>query len=328
MGQKRSALVTGATGFIGRHLVARLLADGWRVRALVRGDPASRNLDERAEPVAGDLTRPASLSGAASGVDVVLHAACATASTFASDREAERLFMRINRDGTEAVAREASRASVRLVHLSSTAAMGVGPQSGVVDEQTPCRPLSPYGRSKLAAEEVVQELVRDAGLDAVIVRPCMVAGPGKRGGEVRNLIRMAGLGLVPLVLGSEDAVKPIVFVDDVVSAVLLAAERGASGKVYLIHDGVSHTVREIVGAAGRVAGRRRPSIPVPALPLEAAAAVFEAVHRRIPSFDPPLTRGRLDLLRATRRISIDRAREELGYEPRWTDVEEMLRLSV
>lgn len=308
--------------------MSRLVEQGWRVRALVRGDPASRSLDERAEPVAGDLTRPASLSGAASGVDAVFHAACATASTFASDREAERLFMRINRDGTEAVAREAGRASARMVHLSSTAAMGTGSERGVVDERTPCRPLSPYGRSKLAAEEVVQELVRDEGLDAVIVRPCMVAGPGKRGGEVRNLIRMAGLGLVPVVMGSEDAIKPIVFVDDVVSAALLAADRGGAGRVYLIHDGESHTVREIVRAAGRVAGRDRPSIPVPALPLQAAAAVFEAVHRRFPSFDPPLTRGRLDLLRATRRISIDRAREELGYDPRWTDVEEMLRLSV
>ena len=66
MESKRTALVTGATGFIGRHLVSRLVEQGWRVRALVRGDPASRSLDERAEPVAGDLTRPASLSGAAS----------------------------------------------------------------------------------------------------------------------------------------------------------------------------------------------------------------------------------------------------------------------
>jgi dihydroflavonol-4-reductase len=328
MNGTRSALVTGATGFLGRRLARRLLEDGWRVKALVRGDPASRGLEDGVEPVAGDLTRPSSLLGSAAGVDAVFHAACATASTFASDRDAERLFMRINRDGTEAVAREAARAGARLVHVSSTAAMGLGDGSEEVDEETPCRPLSPYGRSKLAAEVVVQDLGGGEDLDAVIVRPCMVAGPGKRGGEVRNLVRMAGLGLVPIVSGSGSAVKPIVFVDDVVSALVLAYERGARGRVYLVHDGQEHTVEEIVMAAGRVAGRRRPAVRVPVLPMTAAAALFDLVQRRIPSFDPPLTRGRLDLLRASRRISMKRARVELGYDPKWTDVEEMLRLSV
>jgi nucleoside-diphosphate-sugar epimerase len=328
MGVHRSALVTGATGFIGRHLVRRLRADGWRVRALLRGDPASVSIEEDVEAVAGDLTRPSSLQGAASGVDAVFHAACATASTFASDREAERLFLRINRDGTEAIAREAARARARLVHISSTAAMGLGDGREVVDEGTACNPISPYGRSKLAAEQVVGELVRDEGLEAVMVRPCMVAGPGKRGGEVRNLIRMAGLGLVPLVRGSEDAIKPIVYVEDVVSALVLAFEKGTPGGVYLVTDGEAHTVREIIEAAGRVAGRRRPALPVPSLPLDAAAAIFEGVRKRIPSFNPPITRGRLELLRASRRFRIDRARRDLGYEPAWTDVEEMLGLSV
>jgi nucleoside-diphosphate-sugar epimerase len=156
----------------------------------------------------------------------------------------------------------------------------------------------------------------------------MVAGPGKRGGEVRQLVRMAGLGLVPLVMGTGDAVKPIVFVDDVVQALLLAFEKGTRGEIFFVTDGRDHTVREIVEAAGRVAGRRRPSIPVPAFPLAAAAAVFDRLQRILPSMSPPLTRGRLDLLQASRRISIGRARDRLGYEPLWTDVEQMLRLSI
>jgi len=323
-----TALVTGATGFVGRHLVRRLLADGWRVRALVRRGPSGRDLDEAVDAVSGDLTRPTSLRGAAAGVRAVFHAACANASTFASSRDAERLFMRINRDGTEAIAREALREGARLVHLSSTAVVGPGNGGEIVDEETDCRPVSPYGRSKLAAERVIAGLVESEGLDAVMLRPCMMAGPGKRGGEVRNLVRMAGLGLVPVVIGSEDAVKPIVFIDDVVEACLLALEKGAAGGLYFIHDGVEHTMREIVQAAGRVAGRSRPSIPLPAFPISAAATVLEAVRRLVPSFDPPVTRGRLDLLRASRRISIERARRDLGYEPRWTDLEEMLGLSV
>ncbi len=329
MSGSRKALVTGVTGFIGRHLARRLLDEGWDVAGLVRGDVAPRWVDDGIKPISGDLTRPASLRGAASGCDVVFHTACATAGTFSASRDAEVLFLRVNRDGTEAIGREAARANAKLVHLSSTAAMGTGGvEGGVVDEDTPSTPLSPYGRSKLQAEQVLLHLVRSVGLHASILRPCMTAGPGKRGGEIRKLVKMAGLGLVPVMRGSADAEKPIVYVDDVVTAMLLAAGRGEAGRVYLVNDGAHHTLAEIVEAAGRVAGNPRPGIVLPAATLRLAASIFDGLHRRFVRFDPPLTTGRLDLLVASRRISIERARRELGFEPAWTDVEEMLRLSV
>jgi nucleoside-diphosphate-sugar epimerase len=330
MTDSRTALVTGATGFIGRHLVRRLLDQGWNVRGLVRGHPHPRWLHEGVDTVVGDLTRPSSLSGSASGCDVVFHTACATAATFAAGRDAEMLFMRVNRDGTEAMAREAAAAGARFVHLSSTAAMGVSSGAGarLVDEESVPAPISPYGRSKLQAERSLEKLARITDLDYVILRPCMTAGPGKRGGEVRKLVKLAGLGLIPVVRGTEDAIKPIVFVEDVVTVMLQAWAKGGSGRVYLIHDGGDHTLMEIVAAAGRVAGRKRPHVLLPEAPLRSLARGFDAVHARLPRFEPPLTTGRLEMLETSRRISIERARRDLGYDPEWTDVEEMLRLSV
>lgn len=330
MTQNRTALVTGATGFIGRYLVRRLLADGWTVKGLVRGYNQPRWLDEGVQTVVGDLTRPYSLRGAVSGCDVVFHTACATAHTFASDRDAEILFMRVNRDGTEAMAREAATEGVRFVHLSSTAAMGLGGPGDVdvVDEDSPMTPISPYGRSKMQAEQVLARMVDKDDLDAVILRPCMTAGAGKRGGEINRMVKMAGLGLIPVVKGTQDAIKPIVYVQDVVSAMLLALERGRRGRVYLIHDGVDHTLMEIVRAAGRVAGKKRPYIMLPPAPTRTLARTFDAVHGFLPRFNPPLSSGRLEMLETSRRISIRRARTELGYDPAWTDVEEMLGLSV
>jgi nucleoside-diphosphate-sugar epimerase len=328
MSDSRTALVTGATGFIGRHLTRRLLDGGWDVKALIRGDRSPRYLAEGVKTVVGDLTRPSSLKGAVTGCDVVFHTACAAAGTFAADRDAEMLFMRVNRDGTEAIGREAAAARARFIHLSSTAAMGLGHGSGPVDEETPENPISPYGRSKLQAEHALRKLRDGDGLDAVVLRPCMTAGPGKRGGEIRKLVKMAGLGLIPVIGGSEDAIKPIVYVDDLVDAMLLAFEKGTAGRTYLIHDGARHTLMEIVEAAGRVAGNKRPFVRFPARAMRWTASSFDAIHQHFARFNPPLSVARLEMLEASREISIDRAKRELGYGPRWTDVEEMLRLSV
>ena len=210
----RTALVTGATGFLGGHLVRRLMQDGWRVRALVRGDSRSRGLPEGVTAVAGDLTRPSALGGVTAGVEVVFHAAAATASAFSSGARHEKLFMSVNRDGTEAIAREAARAGARFVHVSSTAAMGLAGSSDgeTIDETSPLLPTTPYGRSRKMAEEVVAALCRSADLDSVVLRPCTIAGPGNDGGDVMLLVRMAGLGAVPVVEGRAGAIKPIVVV--------------------------------------------------------------------------------------------------------------------
>ena len=320
-------LVTGATGFVGQHLVRRLLSEpGIEVRVLVRRPERVRELfghdAGRLEIATGDLAEPASLAGLCEGVVSVFHAGAKVPYGLAAG-EAPEVFGRVNVAGTKALAREALQSGVRrFVHLSSTAAMGTPPET-VVDETTPCRPASPYEISKRAAEEALLALHRERGLGAVILRPCLVAGEGKRGGEFLRLFRLCQRGLFPVLGGRLEIEKPLILVDDLVQAMLLASGRGPAGEVYLVHSGGRHTLGAILHVAGRLVGTRRPGLRIPFSVALAAAHLTTPVARLL-GRPPPLTPGRLRLFVADRRIVIDKAREGLRYAPEHQDLEEML----
>jgi nucleoside-diphosphate-sugar epimerase len=324
----RTLLVTGATGFVGQHVVRALLAsEGIAVRILARSPdrardvfgPAVQSIDVRR----GDLADASSLGGLCEGVDFVIHAGSVVpyASADAAARDA---FARVNVLGTELLAQEALRSGVRRwVQVSSTAAMGT-PREADVDETTPCRPASAYQLSKHASEQALARLQRERGLDVAIVRPCLVAGEGKRGGELLKLFRLCARGIFPVVGGRLEVEKPLVDVDDLAQALLLAAVRGPGGGVYLVHSGVRHTLGTILEAAGRIVGNRRPYLSIP-FPLARAAAQVGTFGSRLLGRQLPLTRERLDLFLMDRRIDIAKARDVLGYLPRHTDVGLMLR---
>jgi nucleoside-diphosphate-sugar epimerase len=320
-------LVTGATGFVGRHVVRALAAGpGGAIRILARSHDRAREvfgpLADSLEVRLGDLTDAASLEGVCDGVAFVIHGGSAVPYAFTGAAPAGA-FARVNRGGTENLAREALRARVRrLVHVSSTAAMGT-PLELSVDERTPCRPTSAYQISKYEAEQSLLRLHRDQGLDLAIVRPCLVAGEGKRGGELLKLFRLCRRGVFPVIGRRLDVEKPLIAVDDLVQALLLAAGRGAAGEIYLVHSDGGHTLGAILREAGRLVGKPRPylSIPLTAARLGARTGTWLAGLLGRPS---PLTPQRLDLFLADRRIDIRKAREELGYQPRHQDLGEML----
>jgi dihydroflavonol-4-reductase len=319
-----TVLVTGATGFIGSHLVRTLRERDLTVRALVRSARSAAHLEALGvELIEADLTDPASLRGVGDGCDVVLHTACAVASTFDAGRSALEQFLAVNRDGTLNLARELVRAGgPRMVHVSSTAAMGT-PATAKVDETTPCNPRAPYQISKREAELGLLALGRE-GLDVVILRPCVVAGEGKRQSELLQLFKMVRKGRLPFIGRRYDVTKPIIMVDDLVDAIILAAERGRAGEIYLVHSDGAHTIGEIIAVAGRLTGAKRThfNVPVPAARLLAHGLV--ALKRLRPDWNPPLTPERVDLFIADRRIDITKARRELGYEPKHRDLDEML----
>ncbi len=323
----RNVLVTGATGFVGQHLVASLLRRGdTRVRALVRDPERLHAIFDPDTPglstARGDLTDPASLHGLCEGLDAVFHCAIARLHTFHDGTGADA-FDAVNRQGSRLLAQEAIRAGVpRFVFVSSTAAMGT-PDAAVVDEQTPCRPSNPYQRSKREAELALLDLHRAEGLNPVIVRPCLVTGPGKEGGELLKLFKLCQKGRFPAIGGSLDVEKPLIDVLDLVQALELAAERGRPGQIYLVHSDAGHTLGDILRAAARLVGNPRPSIPVP-LPLAWLAAQLTTPVADLLRRPPPLSPERLRLFITSRRIDIRKARRELGFNPRHQDPFEML----
>lgn len=320
-------LVTGGTGFVGRHLLASLRARSappLPVRVLARSPEQARRLlpDTALTILPGDLTDPASLASACEGVATVFHGAAAMPGQPGAPSDLAG-YRRVNVEGTLALARAAARAGAgRFVFLSSTAAMGA-PSQRVVDETTSCRPTSPYEVTKRAAEEGLLALGAETPMRISILRPCVIAGAGQRGGVLLKLFRLCRRGLFPVVGGRLDVQKPLVAVEDVVQALLRAGASEAPRGLYLVTSGERHSLREILTVAGRLVGRDRPFRAIP-LPLARLGAALTTPLARAAGIDPPLSPERLDLFLADRAIDIARARAELGYAPAHTALEPML----
>jgi nucleoside-diphosphate-sugar epimerase len=250
------ALVTGATGVVGSHLVRQLLERGHQVSALVRSP-------ERAAPLAtrgvrltsGDLASPEAIAEAVAGQDVIYHAAAMTGAR----NEAE--FLDANRDGTARMVEAAVAAGVpRFVHVSSAAAGGPAapdrPRTGIDESDSP---VTMYGRSKLAAEQVV----RAAPLDWTILRPPTVYGPGDLANFLSVFRAARRLGIAP-VFGDGSQQLSLVHVADLAAAAIAAGEHARSpGNLYYINHPEVVTSRELVAAIGRELGRELRVVPLP-----------------------------------------------------------------
>jgi nucleoside-diphosphate-sugar epimerase len=246
-------LVTGATGFVGSHLVERLRQGGHEVTVLVRSPGKAGALAALGvRQVAGDLHDSAALAQAAQGQDVVFH----VAGLVAARNEAE--FLRANRDGTKNVAAAAAEGGVRrFVLVSSMAAGGPAERGRPLVGTEPARPVTAYGRSKVAGEQAV----RTSGVPWTIVRPPMVYGPRDR--EVLKIFRLARLGVGP-VFGAGDQELSAVHAADLAEALVAVAESGAAQEqlYYACHAEIFSS-GGLVHAVGAAMGRRVRTISVP-----------------------------------------------------------------
>jgi len=302
-------LVTGASGAIGPHLVARLIGEGHEVRALVRPSSdlsALRPLD--IELVRGDLTDPSSLLGATRGCQAVYHLARAKAR---STRHRSS-YLRVNAEGTANVMRAALEHGVeRVVHVSSTAVYGRGRARGI-DETSPPRPNSLHGRSKLAGERVVLEQVRRHGLPADIVRLPYVLGPGQR--SFLRMCRQIRRGRL-LMIGSGEVPCRVLDVEDAVEAFLLCgARRGPPGECFDIVGAEELTLLDLMGLIARELGVALAPRSLPRAPFLLAAGVARGLLLPF-GFETRLEHG---VAFFTREQGFDgsKARRELGWVPR------------
>ena len=263
------ALVTGGTGFVGRHLIDSLLSRGDTVTALVRSPLKAKTLDGTGvHLVQGDLNDTAAMGVACSGQDVIYH----VAGLVAAKDEAE--FLRVNRDGTARLYEAAvSRSAGRFVLVSSLAAGGPAePGHPLKGDETP-RPVTAYGRSKLAGEAVV----RRGLLPWSILRPPTVYGPGDR--EVLKVFKIARLGVAPVFGGGHQELS-LVYGPDLGEALAEAGRApGATGKVYYPCHREVVTSGAMVRTIGTAMGKSVTILPLPALLARGLLAITGAGAR-------------------------------------------------
>jgi len=315
------ALVTGATGFIGSHLVEELLRRGFDVRCLVRPTSDTRFLETLGvELVRGDFGDAGSLVPAVSGADHVFHLAAALT---ALDWETYRA---ANVGATENLLQACLAANPglkRFVFVSSIGAAGPSEKGRARTEDDASAPISDYGRSKLLAEEAVLRYSRR--FPVVIIRPPNVVGPRQR--EIAEAINLIRKRIMP-VLGTGEPQTSLCYVGDVVEALILAAGHpAAAGRTYFLADPRPYSWMEVNHALARALGVRGPFLKIPYRVQLLAAALSEAAARMAKK-RPRLIRDYVKAARFRYWIyDASRIRRELGFETK-TGLEEAVSRTV
>ena len=308
----RAAFVTGGSGFIGGRLIDRLVADGWRVRALARSDASAGAVaDHGAEAVRGDLADVAAMADGARGCDVAFHLAA-----HLGDWGKPADFERGNVQGTANVIAGCRRAGVgRMIHVGTEAAILAGQPLVDADESVPLRPDSPalYSASKARAEALVLAANGD-GLETVVVRPRFVWGRGDTT-LLPRMVEMVREGRFAWIGGGRHRTS-ITHVDNVVEGLVLAADGGVPGHAYFVTDDETVVFRDFITQLLATQGVEAPRRSVPAPVARAVAATSEVLWRRLPlRGEPPLTRFVVWVSSLDTTLDDSRARREFGYAP-------------
>lgn len=294
-------LVTGGTGFVGQRVVKDLLAQGHAVRLWTR-----RPVDVPGAETChvSDLDNMAAMSDAVAGMDAICHLAGRAHVIGATPADHEAQFEKVNVEWTSKLAEASFLAGAkRFVFVSSIGAVGTSsPPGQPLTEQTECRPVTPYGRSKLKAEQILRGLAERHGGEWVAVRPPLVHGKDAPGNMAR-LTRLVRKGL-PLPLGSVKNARSMIHVDNL-SSVLLACltHPDAPGHVFHVRDSRDYSTPDILQGIGKSLGQpaRMFSFPVPLLRLAAGLAGQAAA---------------VDQLTGTLQVDDRLVRETLGFLPR------------
>lgn len=307
-----NVLVTGGTGFVGAHLVRRLLAHGHTVTSLDK-NPGLFDDELRASGatlLAGSVTDASTVDRAVAGNDIVYH----LASPFGDILQPDQAYWDIEVNGTRNVLVAAERHAIpRVVHCSTQGVHGIITEP-VGDEDSPLAPRDYYCHSKVEGEKVCQEFLA-RGLDIVIVRPTSVYGPGDIRGWLK-LYQMVAKGRF-LMIGNGRTYNHPVYVENLVDLFeLVATAPQAKGRTYLGGDDEALTLTELVQAVGRSIGIDVKIFKFPWYGLAwAGASVVETIFKGM-RVKPPVFRRRLSWFKTNRVFRIDRAKRELGYQPR------------
>ena len=297
-------LITGANGFVGKPLCAELLRQGKTVRAAVRS--ANSPVENVEVAAVGSIDGNTDWSDALRGVDVVIHLAARVhvMKDTAVDPLAE--FLKVNLYGTSNLAQQAARAGVkRLVYVSSVKVNGEQTtETQPFAESDEPDPQDPYAISKWRAEQDLQRIAQETGLEVVIVRPPLVYGPGVKGNFI-SLLAAIDRG-IPLPLAGANNARSLVYVGNLSDALIACATHpAAAGQTYLVSDGEDVSTAMLVEKIARALGRNSQTFYFPPALLRAMAAVLGRAEQ-------------VDRLFGSLRVNDEKLRRELAWSPPYT----------
>ncbi len=318
-------LVTGGTGFLGRHAALRLKKEGNEVVVLGRSRAIGEALQARGVRfIQADLENGKAIASACSDMDMVIHSGGLASPWGAYDK-----FYSANVLGTQNVIQGCVQHRVsRLIYLSTPSLYFNYRHRSMIRESEPIpKPVTAYAATKKMADELVAEAAK-SGLKAVSLRPRAIFGPGDQAVLVR-LIRAGEKGIIPLVGGGKSFLD-LTYIDNVVDALLLCVTGPEKilGNIYNITNGEPITsgslVTKLFSALGIKAKIRKMPFPI----AYATAAVTEKFYEwKRPQEEPPLTRYGVGLMARTQTLDISRAKEELNYSPKISLDEGLVRFA-
>ncbi len=304
-------LVTGATGFIGSHLVEVLLQKGIQVRCLVRKRSDLTWLKSLPIEVAqGDCNDKASLEEAVKSIDQVFHLAGVTKAV------EEKTYFEVNALGTENLLHACLKNNPQLqkfVYLSSQAASGPCQNGGTKKESDRCEPVSAYGHSKRMGEEF--SLAHKDEIPLLILRPSAVYGPRDR--DIYAFFKLLAKRIKPCLFDQDQHIS-LCYVRDIVQAILLAAEvRESSGEIFFLSDGQDYRLEEIGNVFARAMGVTPLSIRVPEWMIFGMASFSEYLSK-LSGKPPLLNKGKVEeMMQKNWVCDITKAKALLGFEPQF-----------
>lgn len=307
-------MVTGASGFIGKHLVNTLEGYGFRVNILVRNSRNYNNVIGDVCIFEGDIIDSDIVKKAIDNVEIVFHLVAKT-HDFSKNIDNAKDYFKINVEGTENLLDACISSKVKhFVYFSSVKTMGEVSKY-TLNETYDCTPTTPYGESKLAAEKLVVDYGNKYGFRTTIIRLPLVYGPGNKG-NVYKMIEAIDNGRF-VMIGKGINKRSMVYVQNVVDAALsVVDQKAADKKVYIITDGVDYSMKELYRLIAKGLSKKPLPFYVPmgiATLFAIAGDIWSKTTRRPSPFDSDI----LGKLTGLLTFSSRRIKEELGFKPKY-----------
>ncbi len=305
----QSVLITGANGFVGRHLLEKMSKQkNIHVRCLIRR-PSLELEGICSEIWIGDLRDKNSIKDITKGIDTVFHLATTGNINSVSGKIYKKYYLN-NVQGTKNLLNECARHSVKkFIHFSSVAVYG-NPEENIITEKTPRRPVTPYEKTKCESELLVRKFCALHGITSIILRPSTVYGEKDRS-DIRKLDKLIKLGIAP-VIGDGKNIVHLVHVDDVVEAAIYAWKYGKKSGVYIINS-ESIPINEIIDTLGK--GRKFVKINMPVNIVYPILKSLEFFFDKA-GITIPFNSNRIGSFSKTRKYSTEMAVKNLRFRPK------------